>query len=64
MAVSVRQGSTLRLYWVVSDLSRVGLEKLTKERKGKYSIRINDQYRICFEWTDSGPCEVEITDYH
>lgn len=64
MTVSVRQSSTLRLFWVVSDLSRVGLEKLTKERKGMYSIRINDQYRIWREWTDSGPCEVEITDYH
>lgn len=48
----------------LNDLSRFGLEKLTKDRKGHYWIRINDQYRICFEWTDSGPCEVEITDYH
>ena len=40
------------------------LEPLIGDRKGQYSIRINEQYRICFKWGDSGPCEVEITDYH
>lgn len=40
------------------------LEKLEGERKGQFSIRINQQYRICFGWTDSEPCEVEIVDYH
>ena len=40
------------------------LEALTGNRKGQHSIRINDQYRICFEWTDTGPTNVEITDYH
>jgi len=40
------------------------LESLSGNRKGEYSIRINDQYRICFIWTDSGPDQVEITDYH
>ncbi len=42
------------------------LEKLGGNRKGQYSIRINDQYRICFEWPDEqdGPVNVEITDYH
>ena len=40
------------------------LELLTGERAGQYSIRINDQYRICFEWTDDGPADVEIVDYH
>ncbi len=40
------------------------LEKLTGDRKGQHSIRINDQYRICFVWTASGPAKVEITDYH
>lgn len=40
------------------------LEKLTIDRNGQHSIRINDQYRICFIWTPSGPTEVEITDYH
>ena len=40
------------------------LEKLTGNRQAEYSIRINDQYRICFVWMASGPCDVEITDYH
>ncbi|WP_026732352.1 type II toxin-antitoxin system RelE/ParE family toxin [Fischerella sp. PCC 9605] len=40
------------------------LEALKGDRKGYYSIRINDQYRICFAWTPEGPCEVEIVDYH
>ncbi len=40
------------------------LEKLAGDRKGQHSIRINDQYRICFVWTASGPDQVEITDYH
>ena len=40
------------------------LESLTRERKGQYSIRINDQYRICFIWSELGPDKVEITDYH
>lgn len=40
------------------------LELLTGDRKGQYSIRINDQFRICFNWGDTGPYEVEITDYH
>jgi len=39
-------------------------EALTGDRKGQYSIRINKQYRICFEWTETGPIAVEITDYH
>jgi toxin HigB-1 len=40
------------------------LEKLKGARAGQYSIRINDQYRICFEWEDNGAENVEITDYH
>lgn len=40
------------------------LEALSGNRKGQHSIRINDQYRICFMWTDSGPDQVEIVDYH
>jgi proteic killer suppression protein len=40
------------------------LEGLSAERSGQYSIRINEQYRICFVWTDMGPDEVEIVDYH
>jgi proteic killer suppression protein len=40
------------------------LEGLKGERKGQYSIRINEQWRICFVWTTDGPDEVEIVDYH
>ena len=40
------------------------LERLAGDRIGQYSIRINEQYRICFLWTDAGPDQVEITDYH
>ena len=40
------------------------LEKLAGDRSGQYSIRINQQWRICFLWTDAGPENVEITDYH
>jgi proteic killer suppression protein len=40
------------------------LEALKGNRNGEYSIRINNQYRICFKWSESGPDLVEITDYH
>ena len=40
------------------------LEALKGHRKGQYSIRINDQWRICFRWTAAGPEDVEIADYH
>jgi len=40
------------------------LEKLRGDRAGQYSIRINQQWRICFRWTDAGPEDVEIVDYH
>jgi toxin HigB-1 len=40
------------------------LEALKGDRKGQYSIRINDQYRICFVWKPAGPDDVEIVDYH
>ena len=40
------------------------LEALSGSRKGQFSIRINDQYRICFKWEAKGPTDVEITDYH
>ncbi len=40
------------------------LEKLSGNRANQGSIRINDQYRICFYWTETGPSEVEIADYH
>lgn len=40
------------------------LEKLTGDREGQFSIRVNDQWRICFEWSDGDAYEVEIVDYH
>ena len=40
------------------------LEALTDDRKGQYSIRINDQFRICFVWTNGDAYNVEIVDYH
>jgi proteic killer suppression protein len=40
------------------------LEPLAGKRRGQYSIRINEQFRICFQWGIAGPTEVEITDYH
>lgn len=40
------------------------LEKLTGNREGIWSIHINDQFRICFRWTQAGPADVEIVDYH
>ena len=40
------------------------LQALRGKRSGQYSIRVNDPYRVCFVWTDKGPIEVEIVDYH
>ncbi len=51
---------------VLQDLSAIRgnhFEALSGDRKGQYSIRINDQWRICFQWDDA-PFDVEIVDYH
>jgi toxin HigB-1 len=40
------------------------LERLRGDREGQHSIRVNDQWRICFVWTEGGPAHVEIVDYH
>jgi toxin HigB-1 len=50
----------------VATLPGNRFEALAGQRKGQYSIRINDQWRICFEWPDRalGPSKVEIVDYH
>jgi proteic killer suppression protein len=40
------------------------LEKLSGDRKGQYSIRINDKYRVCFKWHENNAYDVEIVDYH
>ena len=49
---------------VLSELPGNRLEKLRGGRAGQYSIRINDQWRICFVWDDGNAYEVEIVDYH
>jgi len=38
--------------------------RLGNDRKGQYSIAVNMQWRICFQWGENGPCDVEIVDYH
>ena len=40
------------------------LEALKGDRKGQHSIRVNQQWRVCFRWTQSGPADVAIVDYH
>ena len=64
---ALRKLVQLDLAVTISDL-RVppgnSLEQLRGNRKGQWSIRINDQYRICFRWTVEGPEDVEIVDYH
>ena len=40
------------------------LEALKGDRKGQHSIRVNDQYRLCFRWTSEGPEDVDLVDYH
>jgi proteic killer suppression protein len=40
------------------------LEALVSDRAGQHSIRVNDQYRVCFTWTADGPAHVECVDYH
>lgn len=65
--VALRKLAMLEAAHVLDDL-RVPpgnrLEALKGDRAGQHSIRINDQYRICFRWTEDGPHDVEITDYH
>jgi proteic killer suppression protein len=46
------------------SLPGLRLEKLRGDRRGQHSVRINDQYRVCFRWTDAGVEDVEIVDYH
>jgi proteic killer suppression protein len=60
----------LRYLHQVSTLAEISvfrgnrLEALTGDRLGQYSIRVNIQWRICFRWTERGPADVEIVDYH
>lgn len=66
-SVTMRKLAMLNRAETVNDL-RVPpgnrLEALKGDRLGQYSIRINDQFRICFIWSAAGPTEVEIVDYH
>ena len=48
----------------LADYSGNRLERLRGDRVGQYSIRINRQWRICFRWSNAGPYDVEIVDYH
>lgn len=65
--VALRKLRMLHAAHVLQDL-RVPpgnrLEALHGDRKGQHSIRINDQWRVCFVWTHEGPSELEIVDYH
>ena len=66
-AVALRKLRMLNNAHAINDLrSPPGnrLEKLSKDREGQYSVRINDQRRVCFSWRDGDAYEVEITDYH
>ena len=66
-AVAMRKLAMLNRAGRLSDLQVPPgnrLEALKGNRRGQHSIRINDQYRICFRWTASGPEAVEIVDYH
>jgi proteic killer suppression protein len=65
--VATRKLTMLAAATVLEDLkSPPGnrLEALVSDRAGQYSIRVNDQFRICFVWTDRGPTEVEITNHY
>jgi proteic killer suppression protein len=55
---------TLTLDEIADWASGNRFEALVGDRAGQYSIRINDQWRICFTWTAAGAADVEITDYH
>lgn len=63
---ALRRLNMLHAATTLNDLRGAGtqLESLTRDRAGQHSIRINDQYRICFVWNDGNAEEVEITDYH
>ena len=67
VAVAIRKLQMLDAANILADLSippNNRLEALKGDRVGQHSIRINDQFRVCFVWTARGPENVEITDYH
>lgn len=69
---NIRRRARMRLQRVVAAASLADLrvppshrlEKLRGDRSGQYSIRVNDQWRVCFIWTAQGAMEIEVTDYH
>jgi len=65
--VAVRKLFQIHFAAQISDLSVPPgnrLEKLSGDREGQWSIRVNDQWRLCFEWTDGDAEQVEVVDYH
>lgn len=65
--VAMRKLDMLDAASVLADLNAVPgnrLEALTGDREGQHAIRINRQWRVCFVWTDEGPENIEIVDYH
>ena len=65
--VAMRKLAMVNRAAVLNDLKippQNHLEALKRDRKGQHSIRINDQWRVCFRWTATGPTDVEICDYH
>jgi proteic killer suppression protein len=67
------QRSALRKLLMIDAAETIGdlrsppgnhLEKLVGDREGEWSIRINEQWRVCFNWTDAGATNVEVVDYH
>ena len=65
--VAMRKLAMVNRAAVLNDLKippQNHLEALKRDRKGQHSIRINDQWRVCFRWTAAGPTDVEICDYH
>lgn len=65
--IAQRKLAMLNAAEILDDLAAIPgnhLEALKGDRKGQHSIRVNDQYRLCFLWTESGPTDVEIVDYH
>ena len=66
-AVALRKLRMLNNAHVINDLRSPPanrLERLSKDREGQYSIRINDQWRVCFVWQNGDAHDVEIVDYH
>jgi proteic killer suppression protein len=66
-AVARRKLEAVNAAAILNDLAAPPgnrLHALTRDRAGQHAIRINDQFRICFRWTEAGPADVEIVDYH